>query len=200
MTYLAYCLIWSLGANLHDSSRNKFQVILREAVAKVELPNSKVELPSDDIYEYTIDPQYRSFQNWDELKAEFKYNKNESFFNVLVPTSDTVKYNKMIGIFVDGGYNVLMTGETGVGKSVVTRDYLNNAPEGVDNAVVNFSGKTTTQNLVNAFESKLEQRRRDVLGAKPGRKMIFFVDDVNMPQLDAGKAQPPCELLRQTID
>jgi dynein heavy chain, axonemal len=111
-----------------------------------------------------------------------------------------VKYNKMIGIFVDGGYNVLMTGETGVGKSVVTRDYLNNAPEGVDNAVVNFSGKTTTQNLVNAFESKLEQRRRDVLGAKPGRKMIFFVDDVNMPQLDAGKAQPPCELLRQTID
>ena len=139
MTYLAYCLIWSLGANLHDSSRNKFQVILREAVAKVELPNSKVELPSDDIYEYTIDPQYRSFQNWDELKAEFKYNKDESFFNVLVPTSDTVKYNKMIGIFIDGGYNVLMTGETGVGKSVVTRDYLNNAPEALLKASIMLS-------------------------------------------------------------
>lgn len=50
----------------------------------------------------------------------------------------------------------MVTGETGVGKSVVTRDYLVNAPDNVDSAFVNFSGKTTTQNLVNAFESKLE--------------------------------------------
>jgi dynein heavy chain len=107
---------------------------------------------------------------------------------VLVPTADTVKYNFMLKTFVLKGFNVLVTGETGVGKSVVIRDFLENAGEGIDNAVVNFSGKTTTQNLVNAFESKLERRRRDVLGAKPGRKMLMFVDDVNMPQLDAGKA------------
>ena len=119
---------------------------------------------------------------------------------MLVPTSDTVKYGFMLEKFTTGGHNVLVTGETGVGKSVVTRDFLMNAPENVNNATVNFSGKTTTQNLVNAFESKLEQRRRDVLGAKPGKRMIFFVDDVNMPQLDAGKAQPPCELLRQVLD
>lgn len=133
------------------------------------------------MYDFCIDPQYNSFQNWDELRTEFKYDKNKSFFEVLVPTADTVKYKFMLRTFVLNGHNVLITGETGVGKSVVIRDFLETAGEGVDNAVVNFSGKTTTQNLVNAFESKLEQRRRDVLGAKPGRKMIIFVDDVNMP-------------------
>ena len=160
----------------------------------------KAELPDGDLFEYTIDTEYYKFQHWDELKTDFKYDRMASYFNILVPTSDTVKYNFMIGKLTDGGFNVLVSGETGVGKSVVTRDYLQNAPENIDSAFVNFSGKTTTKNLVDALEGKLESRRRDVLGAKPGKKMIFFVDDVNMPQLDAGKAQPPCELLRQVID
>jgi dynein heavy chain len=118
----------------------------------------------------------------------------------MVPTSDTVKYSFLIKNLTNFGFNCLITGETGVGKSVVTRDYLMNTPDTIDHAVVNFSGKTTTKNLMDAFEGKLESRRRDLLGPKPGRKMIFFVDDVNMPQLDAGKAQPPVELLRQVLD
>jgi len=117
-----------------------------------------------------------------------------------VPTSDTVKYNFLIKTLTNGGHNVLITGETGVGKSVVARDYLMNTPTEIDSAFVNFSGKTTTKNLVDAFESKLESRRRELLGPKPGKTMIFFVDDVNMPQLDQGRAQPPCDLLLQVLD
>lgn len=45
------------------------------------------------------------------------------------------------------GYNVLITGETGVGKSVITKDFLKNTPEEFVHAFVNFSGKTTTKNL-----------------------------------------------------
>ena len=142
----------------------------------------KAELPEGDLYEYTIDITYQwKFQPWNELKEDFKYNPDISYFNIMVPTSDTVKYTFMIKNLTDGGFNILITGDTGVGKSVVTRDYLMNTPETIDWAIVNFSGKTTTKNLQDAFEGKLESRRRDLLGPKPGRKMIFFVDDVNMP-------------------
>jgi len=87
-----------------------------------------------------------------------------------------------------------------VGKSVVVKDFLATAPDDIVSACVNFSGKTTCKNLQDAFEGNLEAKRKTLLGPPGGKKMIFFIDDVNMPQLDRYFSQPPCELLRQTID
>jgi dynein heavy chain len=65
----------------------------------------------------------------------------------LVPTSDTVKFKYILSTMMFSNYNVLITGETGVGKSVIVKDFLTSAPEEYVSAFVNFSGKTTTQNL-----------------------------------------------------
>ena len=91
-------------------------------------------------------------------------------------------------------------GETGVGKSVITKNFLMNAPEVLLSAFINFSGKTSTGNLVDAVEGNLDALRKNMLQPKAGKKMVFFIDDVNMPQLDRYFSQPPCELLRQIID
>jgi dynein heavy chain len=104
-----------------------------------------------------------------------------SYFEILVPTSDTVKYKYLLHTLLDGGRNVLITGETGVGKSVVVKDFLATAPEHIVSACVNFSGKTSTKNLQDAFEGNLEAKRKTLLGPPGGKKMVFFIDDVNMP-------------------
>lgn len=76
-----------------------------------------------------------------------------------------------------------------------------NIDESFVSTFVNFSGKTTTKNLQDAFEGNLQLKRKNLLAPeKSGKRMIFFIDDVNMPQLDKYFSQPPCELLRQTID
>lgn len=42
----------------------------------------------------------------------------------------------------------------------------------------------------------MEKRPRKAIGAPIGKKIVIFIDDVNMPKLDAYGAQPTIELLR----
>lgn len=42
----------------------------------------------------------------------------------MVPTNDTVKYRYLFTKLLGGKKNVLLSGETGVGKSVIVGDFL----------------------------------------------------------------------------
>lgn len=143
LTYLSFSLIWSLGANIEDNSRSNFADEIRPLIKKkfMDFPDR------GDVYDFGIDSENHKLEPWKNQVPGFKYNPETSFFEILVPTSDTVKYKYLLSTLLGAGHNVLITGGTGVGKSVVTKGFLATAPEDIVSACVNFSGKTTTKNL-----------------------------------------------------
>lgn len=85
---------------------------------------------------------------------------------------------------------MLYMGDTGVGKSVVMEKYLDNASSGAggNNEFVaytmKYSAQTKPTNLKDMFETKLEKKRKTLYGPPSGKKMLFFIDDLNMPALE----------------
>eukprot|EP00931_Biecheleriopsis_adriatica_P088379 TRINITY_DN62713_c0_g1_i1.p1 TRINITY_DN62713_c0_g1~~TRINITY_DN62713_c0_g1_i1.p1 ORF type:complete len:1031 (+),score=254.49 TRINITY_DN62713_c0_g1_i1:369-3095(+) len=57
------------------------------------------------------------------------------------------------------------------------------------------SGKT--QEII---ENKIEKRIKNKFGPAGNKRMLMFVDDLNMPRKDLFGSQPPLELLRQWVD
>jgi dynein heavy chain len=102
----------------------------------------------DDLYELGLNQETHELRKWDEMIPDFKYDPNVEFFDILVPTSDTVKYKTVLNILMSNGRNALIMGETGVGKSVVTKDFLYHVDEEkYVYTFINFSGKTSSKNL-----------------------------------------------------
>ncbi|KAA0178391.1 hypothetical protein FNF27_00240 [Cafeteria roenbergensis] len=226
-----FALVWGAGCNLHDSSRGLFESWVLERLGddvppelrrSSKAPSAAASAAGDageqdedggddqedsetlGLYDFHLDVASRQCLPWETLRAEFVYDPSTPYFNVLVPTMDTTRYAYMYRMLTRSGRNVLFTGETGVGKSVILAAAMRDLTDGEDAAFVsmtiNLSAQTQSSNIVDALESGLDKKRKTLLGPPSGKTMCIFVDDLNMPALEEYGAQPPIELIRQTID
>ncbi|XP_056136504.1 dynein axonemal heavy chain 6 [Lampris incognitus] len=194
-----FCYLWAVGGNLTDSHWDAFDSFIRQQFKD----HPDVKLPSSgDLWGVYMNFNNKRLEPWEKIIPSFQYNKDLPFFEMLVPTTDTVRYGYLMEKLLSVQHSVLFTGITGVGKSVVARSRLNSIQEEANYlpVYINFSAQTSSARTQEIIESKLEKKRRNVLGAPCNKKIIAFVDDLNMPKLDSYGSQPPIELLRQFQD
>lgn len=95
-----------------------------------------------------------------------------------MPTLDTTKYGYVAEMLFRDQYPVLFTGDTGVGKSVLARDILKKLmKENVIPIFVNFSAQSESIRTQEIIESRLERRKKTLLGAPINKKIIIFVGE-----------------------
>ncbi|XP_048507335.1 dynein axonemal heavy chain 6 [Athalia rosae] len=194
-----FAFIWSVGGNLIDSSREIFETFVKELFDE----NSDARLPSSgDLWSLYLNVQGRRMDLWLKLLPTFNYNPEQPFFEILVPTVDTVRFSYIMQKLVEVNKAVLFTGGTGVGKSVIAKLVLNNLQktEAWVPVILNFSAQTSSGRTQEILELKLEKKKKALIGAPVGKRVCVFIDDVNMPKLDTYGSQPPIELLRQFLD
>jgi len=205
---------WSFGSVVDRDERRTFSEFCTTELALLLDGAGKM----DNVFNYFVEPTTAAFLPWSRAMGDFTYASNVPYFDLLVPTPDTTKYTYLLGLLCSNKRNVLCMGETGVGKSVIVSSYLNNVC-GVDNdggpdlnklvpggggefiqGTINCSARTRPHNIVSLLETSLEKKRKSLLGPPGGKRMLLFIDDINMPSLEKYGAQPPNELVRQVID
>lgn len=76
-----------------------------------------LQLPSSgDLWSIHMDFDTKRLDPWERIIPTFKYSRDVPFFEMLVPTTDTVRFGYLMEKLLAVRHSVLFTGITGVGK------------------------------------------------------------------------------------
>uniref|UniRef100_F7F2H3 AAA+ ATPase domain-containing protein n=1 Tax=Ornithorhynchus anatinus TaxID=9258 RepID=F7F2H3_ORNAN len=234
-------------------------------------PPLAIHLPRGEcsIFGYFVDLQTGDFAPWSDLVPSTQFliqngkisskNKemNEDECQVFlhhISTRDTVCFSFLISLLLRSKHPVLITGDTGVGKTAVIKQMLKKLETqgglhvksgtllgdifyhsetkktsnkqiigkavksvhmeyatdngmsssrknmGVIVTTVQFGSQTTAAKTQASILKNLIRKSKDTHGAPKNKKVIVFIDDLNMPIPERYGAQPPLELIRQFLD
>ncbi len=135
---------------------------------------------------------------WVSLIEKTEIPRGAAFHQIIVPTKDTVRNQFLLELCLNSGLHVLLAGGTGRGKTVCVSQLLKElSKDSWTSLSFGFSAQTSASQTQNIVDGKLDKRRKGVFGPPVNKRMVLFVDDLNMPQKEVYGAQPPIELLRQ---
>ena len=121
--------------------------------------------------------------------------------DVIIQTTETLKYDYLLKVFTSAMLPMLFIGSTGTGKTIASKQFIKGLNiDKFDSSTLCFSAKSSAFSTQKIIDSKLERRRKGVIGPKLNKTYIFFIDDLNMPAVEPEGAQPAIELLRQVVD
>ncbi|CAG9862849.1 unnamed protein product [Phyllotreta striolata] len=193
-SWFLFCIMWSVCCTTDEEGRKKIDNFIRE--------KESIFPVKDSIYEYYVDHQTFNFVSWSEkLPYGWKFETGCPFHQIIVPTIDTVRYDFLVKSLLKNNNPVLLTGPVGTGKTSVVQSALRGLnPDKYTVLNVNMSAQTSSNNLQEAIESRLEKRTKGHFAPPMGKKLVAFLDDMNMPAKETYGSQPPLELLRQWMD
>lgn len=189
-----FCITWSLGGSIDSKFQPRFESYLTTEF-------NMNDLPKGSLYDYWLvagenkDPL--KFEPWPRLP--FEYSSERNYFELVVPTKDTVRFSWFVKECLNHSFPLFFTGVTGVGKSIIIDSAIQETKDQqpYEEIFLAFSSQTKAAQVQLQIEEKLEKRRKTLLSGPGGKKVVIFIDDVNMPDTDEYGSQMPIELLRQ---
>ncbi|XP_043280985.1 dynein beta chain, ciliary-like [Venturia canescens] len=196
--YFAFACIWAFGsATFKDQLidwRNEFSRWWVSEFKAVKFPSSGT------VFNFFIDSETKKMLPWSEKVNKFELDSDVPLQSTLVPTGETCRLRFFMDLLMKRRVPVMLVGGAGSGKSVIVAEKLGSLSDDYNIANVPFNYYTTSEMLQRILEKHLEKKAGRNYGPPGTKQLVYFVDDMNMPEVDAYGTVQPHTLIRQHMD
>lgn len=201
-TLVVFSGVWAFGSTLSEKDSEDYRVIFSEwwkgAFRAVRMPSRET------VFDYYLDLDELKFDKWEDspLFQSVKFDSSSQLMTDLtVPTPQTVSIDFWLSLLVAAGHPCMLVGPAGCGKTQLIQGMLQRQDQSERSAaVVNFNFFTDADNLQVALEAPLEKKAGTNYGPPGFGKLVYFVDDLNLPEVDPYNTQSAIALVRQHMD
>jgi len=197
-----YALMWAFGGPMVVDKGGDFRKHFSETFSMTfgaKFP--KENTCFDYVYSFAAD----EFVEWSTMVPEYQAipiggGPGETpFSSLFVPTSDTVRLTSLMNLLARKGRHCMLVG-SGSGKTSVISQYLSTLDKDVDGFLsqnINMSFYTDSKILQNELELPIDKRSGRRYGPPASKRLIFFIDDLNLPYIEEYGTQNSIALLTQ---
>ncbi|KAM6995333.1 dynein axonemal heavy chain 11 [Tautogolabrus adspersus] len=197
-TYFTFACIWAFGGALFQDQLYDYRVEFSQWWTK---EMKTVKLPAQGtVFDYYLEPQTKRFLPWSDTVPSFEMETCVPLQAVLVHTAETVRLCYFMDLLLERRQPVMLVGNAGVGKTALVRNKLDCLPESYMTTKIPFNFYTTSLSLQGTLEQSLEKRAGRSFFPVGNRRMVYFIDDLNMPAVDGFGTVQPHTLIRQHLD
>ncbi|PAA93228.1 hypothetical protein BOX15_Mlig011306g2 [Macrostomum lignano] len=196
---VVFAAVWGFGANLTQDSQRKMSEWWRATFENERIPQQ------GSIFEYYLDVDRLEWQPWQELIPMYQGTINSGIPThafVQTPSSQAVSY--CLSLLSDLGTPVLLVGPRGCGKSAIVGERIRTVCSSEVSEILNvsvYANRYTNARLITErLDEKLEWKDGKLYVPLGGKRLMCFVDDLNLAATDDAGRQTSSELLRQLID
>ncbi|KAI8425213.1 hypothetical protein MSG28_007028, partial [Choristoneura fumiferana] len=196
--YFVFAVMWGFGSGLFQDQlvdwRNEFSKWFCNEFKQIKFPST------GNVFSFFIDPETKKFLPWSERVEKFDLDPDLPLQSCLVSTSETTRIRFFMDLLITKQKPVMLVGSAGSGKTVSVAAKLNALPDSyaITNAPLNFY--TTSEMIQKVLEKPLEKKSGRNFGPPGSKFMIYFVDDLNMPEVDTYGTVQPHTLIREFMD
>ncbi|KAJ1635860.1 flagellar outer dynein arm heavy chain beta [Pavlovales sp. CCMP2436] len=199
--YFQFAAIWALGGGFNVEKGSDMRKLFSD-FWRSEFAKSAIRFPDEGlVFDFYISPVDKRPTHWNDRIDTYKHDVTGKYSDIVVSTLDTTRIGFLAAQLLDLNKPVMLVGGPGTAKTCLLAKLLREMPEEKTTFFnINFNSFTGADSLQPMLEQPLEKKTGSSFGPPGTKKLIYFIDDFNMPAPDKYGTQSAIELARQQVD
>lgn len=199
-----FACVWAIGAGFSEKDQIDYRKLFsnwwKDKWKTIKFQNKGT------VFDYFVDIENSRLEEWSKMQTKDitkEIDTSKAISNYTIPTPETVSASYLMKQYLSVGIPPMLVGSAGCGKTQISKGLLNDLTTTTDlylQQVVNFNFYTDSTLLQGILEQQLEKKAGTTYAPIGKYTLIYFIDDLNMPELDPYNTQTAIALLRQHID